>query len=70
MTLAAVIVRTVRRAVAVPVDGVAAFLSLLDSGADPASIAFAGDSAGGGLAVTTCLAALTRHLHPPLTRAA
>ena len=35
-------------------DCVAAFRSLLDSGIDPASIVFAGDSAGGGLTVTTC----------------
>jgi hypothetical protein len=38
-------------------DCLAAFRSLLGSGIDPASIAFAGDSAGGGLTVTTCLAA-------------
>lgn len=38
-------------------DCVAAYRSLLDAGADPASIVFAGDSAGGGLAVTTSLAA-------------
>ena len=34
-----------------------AYRALLDSGEDPAAIAFAGDSAGGGLAITTCLAA-------------
>ena len=38
-------------------DSLAAYRALLDSGADPSTIAFAGDSAGGGLAVTTCLAA-------------
>ncbi|WP_042366091.1 alpha/beta hydrolase [Streptacidiphilus neutrinimicus] len=38
-------------------DGVSAYRALLDSGVDPAAIAFAGDSAGGGLTVTTCLAA-------------
>jgi epsilon-lactone hydrolase len=38
-------------------DTLAAYRALLDSGADPLSVAFAGDSAGGGLAVTTCLAA-------------
>lgn len=39
------------------IDGVAAFRSLLDGGVDPASIVFAGDSAGGELTVTACLAA-------------
>ncbi|MFJ2193827.1 alpha/beta hydrolase [Kitasatospora sp. NPDC087861] len=38
-------------------DTLAAYRALLDRGADPSAIAFAGDSAGGGLAVTTCLAA-------------
>ncbi|MEU8171646.1 alpha/beta hydrolase [Microbispora hainanensis] len=38
-------------------DTVGAYRALLDSGEDPSAIAFAGDSAGGGLAVTTCLAA-------------
>ncbi|MER6298738.1 alpha/beta hydrolase [Kitasatospora sp. NPDC001539] len=38
-------------------DCVAAYRALLDSGADPSALVFAGDSAGGGLAVTTCLAA-------------
>jgi acetyl esterase/lipase len=37
-------------------DCVAAYRALLESGEDPAAIAFAGDSAGGGLAVTTCFA--------------
>jgi acetyl esterase/lipase len=38
-------------------DTLGAYRALLDGGHDPASVAFAGDSAGGGLAVTTCLAA-------------
>jgi monoterpene epsilon-lactone hydrolase len=38
-------------------DALAAYRELLDSGVDPASVVFAGDSAGGGLAVTTTLAA-------------
>jgi epsilon-lactone hydrolase len=38
-------------------DTLSAYRALLDSGQDPSAIAFAGDSAGGGLAVTTCLAA-------------
>ena len=38
-------------------DTLSAYRALLDSGQDPSSIAFAGDSAGGGLTVTTCLAA-------------
>lgn len=38
-------------------DGLAAYRSLLDAGTDPASIVFAGDSAGGSLSVTTSLAA-------------
>lgn len=38
-------------------DTLGAYRALLDSGQDPSAIAFAGDSAGGGLAVTTCLAA-------------
>jgi acetyl esterase/lipase len=46
-------------------DGVAAYRSLLDDGAEPASIAFAGDSAGGGLSVTTCLAARDAGLPVP-----
>jgi acetyl esterase/lipase len=36
-------------------DAVAAYRALLDEGADPQSIAFAGDSAGGGIAVGACL---------------
>lgn len=38
-------------------DTLSAYRALLDSGKDPSTIAFAGDSAGGGLTVTTCLAA-------------
>ncbi|MFD8809954.1 alpha/beta hydrolase [Streptomyces sp. NPDC059627] len=38
-------------------DTVSAYRALLDSGTDPAAVAFAGDSAGGGLTITTCLAA-------------
>ncbi|RPE42779.1 acetyl esterase/lipase [Streptomyces sp. Ag109_O5-1] len=46
-------------------DTVGAYRALLDSGADPSSIAFAGDSAGGGLTVTTCLAARDAGLPMP-----
>jgi monoterpene epsilon-lactone hydrolase len=38
-------------------DTVSAYRALLESGLDPSGVAFAGDSAGGGLTVTTCLAA-------------
>ncbi|MDX3249401.1 alpha/beta hydrolase, partial [Streptomyces sp. ME18-1-4] len=38
-------------------DTLIAYRALLDRGIDPSAIAFAGDSAGGGLTVTTCLAA-------------
>ncbi|MFJ9692141.1 alpha/beta hydrolase [Kitasatospora sp. NPDC101183] len=38
-------------------DTLSAYRALLDGGHAPSTIAFAGDSAGGGLAVTTCLAA-------------
>ncbi|WP_424216122.1 alpha/beta hydrolase (plasmid) [Streptomyces sp. BI20] len=38
-------------------DCLAAYRALLDEGTDPRTIAFAGDSAGGGLTVTTTLAA-------------
>ncbi|MBU3067846.1 alpha/beta hydrolase [Nocardia sp. NEAU-G5] len=38
-------------------DTLNAYRALLDSGEDPSAIAFAGDSAGGGLTVTTCIAA-------------
>jgi monoterpene epsilon-lactone hydrolase len=46
-------------------DSVAAYRALLDSGLDASSIVFAGDSAGGGLTVTTCLAARTAGLPMP-----
>jgi acetyl esterase/lipase len=46
-------------------DAVAAYRALLEAGEDPASIAFAGDSAGGGLTVTTCLAARAAGLPAP-----
>ncbi|MNV52515.1 Monoterpene epsilon-lactone hydrolase [compost metagenome] len=36
-------------------DALAAYRELLDNGVDAASIAFAGDSAGGGIAVSACL---------------
>ncbi|MFJ7246867.1 alpha/beta hydrolase [Kitasatospora sp. NPDC098652] len=38
-------------------DCLSAYRALLDRGGDPSAIVFAGDSAGGGLTVTTCLAA-------------
>ncbi|HET9170042.1 MAG TPA: alpha/beta hydrolase [Actinospica sp.] len=46
-------------------DALGAYRALLDHGEDPAGIAFAGDSAGGGLAVTTCLAARDAGLPMP-----
>ena len=46
-------------------DGVAAYRALLEDGADPSTIAFAGDSAGGGLSVTACLAARDAGLPVP-----
>ncbi|MEU2773274.1 alpha/beta hydrolase [Streptomyces sp. NPDC007162] len=46
-------------------DGLSAYRALLDSGEDPSAIALAGDSAGGGLAVTTCLAARDAGLPVP-----
>jgi len=46
-------------------DGVAAYRALLEDGFDPASIVFAGDSAGGGLTVTTSLAARDAGLPVP-----
>jgi epsilon-lactone hydrolase len=51
-------------------DCVTAYRRLLDSGIDPASIAFAGDSAGCGLTVTTCLAARDAQLPMPAAIAA
>ena len=38
-------------------DTLSAYQALLDDGTHPSTIVFAGDSAGGGLTVTTCLAA-------------
>ncbi|QEU89683.1 alpha/beta hydrolase [Streptomyces kanamyceticus] len=46
-------------------DGLSAYRALLDSGEDPSAIVFAGDSAGGGLTVTTCLAARDAGLPMP-----
>ena len=46
-------------------DALSAYRALLDSGEDPSTIAFAGDSAGGGLTVTTCLAARDANLPMP-----
>ncbi|WP_308466720.1 alpha/beta hydrolase [Rathayibacter soli] len=46
-------------------DCMDAYRSLLDEGIDPASIVFVGDSAGGGLTVTACLAAKEAGLPMP-----
>lgn len=46
-------------------DGVAAYQALLDAGHQASSICFAGDSAGGGLTITTCLAARAAGLPLP-----
>lgn len=46
-------------------DGLAAYAGLLDSGASPGRVVVAGDSAGGGLAVATLLAARERGLPQP-----
>ncbi|MFF7951671.1 alpha/beta hydrolase [Streptomyces griseorubiginosus] len=46
-------------------DALGAYRALLDAGEDPETIAFAGDSAGGGLTVTTCLAARAAGLPMP-----
>jgi acetyl esterase/lipase len=46
-------------------DALGAYRALLDGGEDPAAIAFAGDSAGGGHAVATCLAARDAGLPVP-----
>ncbi|MGW7253589.1 alpha/beta hydrolase [Streptomyces sp. NPDC054834] len=46
-------------------DGLAAYRALLDSGTDPQELALAGDSAGGGLAIATLLAAREAGLPQP-----
>ncbi|GAA2595128.1 alpha/beta hydrolase [Winogradskya consettensis] len=46
-------------------DCLAAYRELLERGTDPAATVLAGDSAGGGLAVTTCLAARAAGLPMP-----
>ena len=46
-------------------DALAAYRELLDNGALASSIAFAGDSAGGGIAVSTCLMARDAGLPMP-----
>ncbi|MEU7783128.1 alpha/beta hydrolase [Amycolatopsis sp. NPDC049159] len=46
-------------------DSLEAYRALLESGEDPSAVAFAGDSAGGGLAVTTCLRARAAGLPLP-----
>jgi acetyl esterase/lipase len=46
-------------------DALSAYRALLDEGADPATLAFAGDSAGGGLSVVTSLAARDAGLPMP-----
>lgn len=46
-------------------DAVAAYGSLLQSGVEPSSVAFGGDSAGGGLTVAALLAARERGLPMP-----
>ncbi|WP_022900426.1 alpha/beta hydrolase [Humibacter albus] len=46
-------------------DGLDAYRELLDDGLDPVSVAFAGDSAGGGLSVTVALAARDAGLPMP-----
>jgi epsilon-lactone hydrolase len=51
-------------------DTLSAYRALLDDGTDPSAIAFAGDSAGGGLTITTCLAARDAGLPPPAAIAA
>ena len=51
-------------------DGVAAYAGLLESGASPDWVVLAGDSAGGGLAVATLLAARERGLPQPAAVAA
>jgi monoterpene epsilon-lactone hydrolase len=46
-------------------DALAAYRALLDDGVDPATVVFAGDSAGGGLSVATCLTARRAGLPMP-----
>jgi acetyl esterase/lipase len=46
-------------------DALAAYRALLDSGAEATSIVFAGDSAGGGIAVSACLMARDAGLPMP-----
>ena len=46
-------------------DALSAYRALLAGGEDPSTIVFAGDSAGGALAVTTCLAARDASLPLP-----
>ncbi|HEY9290270.1 MAG TPA: alpha/beta hydrolase [Microlunatus sp.] len=46
-------------------DALSGYRELLDGGVDPSTVAFAGDSAGGGLSVTTCLAARDAGLPMP-----
>lgn len=46
-------------------DALDAYRTLLAGGTDPSAIAFAGDSAGGGLTVTACLAARAAGLPMP-----
>lgn len=46
-------------------DCVAAYRALVETGSDPAQLVLAGDSAGGGLSVTTCLAARDAGLPMP-----
>ncbi len=50
-------------------DALAAYAGLLDSGANPCQVVLAGDSAGGGLAVSTLLAARERGLPLPAAAA-
>jgi acetyl esterase/lipase len=50
-------------------DGVAAYAGLLATGADPGQVVLAGDSAGGGLAIATLLAARDQGLPQPAAAA-